>query len=201
MQEILPGLYHWTARHPGIGAEVSSYYWAAPKVLLDPLLPSQGLEWLRQQGPPEAILLTNRHHDRDSQQIVDAFGCAVRCPAAGLHELADKALQPTGYAPGDTLPGGVEAIEVGVLCPDESALLLPVGEGALAVADGVVDMGGGLGFVPDGLLGDDPAAIKRGLKEAYARIADGFAFDTLLLAHGPPIVTGGREALRAFAAS
>jgi hypothetical protein len=93
----------------------------------------------------------------------------------------------------------VVAHEVGVLCPDESALHVAHGRGALAVADGVVRWGSpALTFVPDHLLGEDPPAIKRGLKESYARLAD-LGFDVLLLAHGDPVVGGGADALRAFA--
>ncbi len=47
MREILPGLFHWTAVHPKIRIEVSSYYLPEAGVLLDPLLPAEGLEWFR----------------------------------------------------------------------------------------------------------------------------------------------------------
>ena len=39
--------------------------------------------------------------------------------------------------------------------------------------------------------------VKRGLKEALARIAE-LDFDHLLLAHGEPLVGDGKDALRAF---
>jgi hypothetical protein len=69
------------------------------------------------------------------------------------------------------------------------------------VADGVVEWPGrgGLSFVPDNLLGDDPEGVKDGLRSAYRRLADELEFDTLLMAHGNPVAGGGREALRAFA--
>ena len=38
MNEILPGIYHWTAAHPKIKVEVSSYYLADECVLIDPLV-------------------------------------------------------------------------------------------------------------------------------------------------------------------
>ena len=37
MHEIAPGICHWTAEHPNIGMEVSSYWLPGLKVLLDPL--------------------------------------------------------------------------------------------------------------------------------------------------------------------
>jgi len=45
-REIRPGVLHWTAAHPKIRIEVSSYWLADAKVLLDPLLPTGGLAWL-----------------------------------------------------------------------------------------------------------------------------------------------------------
>ena len=41
-----------------------------------------------------------------------------------------------GFRAGDLLPGGIESFEVGAICPDETALRIAVGEGALAIADG-----------------------------------------------------------------
>jgi hypothetical protein len=47
---IRPGLFHWTSAHPKIRIEVSSYWIADAKVLLDPLLPERGLDWLSEVG-------------------------------------------------------------------------------------------------------------------------------------------------------
>jgi len=209
--EIRPGLHHWTAAHPKIRIEVSSYWIADAKALLDPLLPSGGIEALRELGPPEHVILTNRHHWRHTSELVDAFGCAVWCNALGLHEVEGErgADRVRGFRTGDVLPGGIATHEVGVLCPDETALRfdLAAGGGCLAVADGVVRMGEGargdgpLCFVPDVLIADDPEqvrAVKAGLRAAYRRLCE-LDWDTLLLAHGLPLVEGGRAALRAFA--
>ena len=43
MREILPGLLHWSVYYEKIKVEVSSYYLAGPKVLIDPLLPPGGV--------------------------------------------------------------------------------------------------------------------------------------------------------------
>jgi hypothetical protein len=68
MEEIAPGLWHWTARHPHIGSEVSSYYLRSERVALDPLLPVEGLEWF-DGAEPEHVVLSNRHHDRDAWRL------------------------------------------------------------------------------------------------------------------------------------
>lgn len=201
MREILPGLLHWTAVHPKIHIEVSSYWLEPAGVLLDPLLPPEGLEALRSRPtPPAHVILTNRHHWRHTSEILEAFPCHVWCNAEGLHEFTQG--EPVrGFRAGDELPGGITSHPVGVLCPDETAFVLPVAEGALAVADGVVRDGDGpLTFVPDPLLGDDPEAVKAGLRQAYRRLL-GLPFDHLLTAHGHPWVGGARAALERFVTS
>ena len=197
MREIVPGLFHWTALHPKIRIEVSSYYLEAAGVLLDPLIPAAGLDWFRTHGEPRHVLLTNRHHYRHSAEFAEAFGCTVWCNEEGMHEFShDEKVQ--AFRVGDVLPGDIESHEVGVLCPDETALRLPVEGGALAVADGVVrDEDGPLTFVPDSLIGKEPEKVKRGLKAAYARLL-ALSFDHVLLAHGQPWVGGAKQALRRF---
>jgi hypothetical protein len=194
--ELKPGLWHWTARHEHIHADVSSYYLAAERVLIDPMIPADGLEWFERQGRPEHVLMTNRHHDRHAWRLRDAFGCTVHCIRNGLHELEGRGpVAPFDF--GDQLPGGAIVHEIDAICPDETALHIPP-YGVLACADGVVRMGpdAELGFVPDNLM-DDPERTKEGLREAYRRLLD-LEFDSLLLAHGEPVVGGGKATLRAF---
>ena len=195
MQEIAPGLWHWTARHPHIGSEVSSYYLLSERVVLDPLLPAEGLAWF-DGAEPEHVVLTNRHHDRDAWRLQEAFGSQVHCVANGVHELEGRG-SVTPFEFGDELPGGIVAHEVGAICPDETALHIAAHR-ALAVADGVVRWGRdeGLAFVPDSLM-DEPAETKQGLLDAYRTLLD-LQFDLLLLAHGVPVTTDARREMRAF---
>jgi hypothetical protein len=103
------------------------------------------------------------------------------------------------FAFGDELAPGVHAVEVGVLCPEETALHIAAGDGLLAFADAIVrDRDGSLAFVPDWLLGDDAEAVKAGLRDAFARLLEEQEFDGLLLAHGDPSPSGGRAALERF---
>lgn len=46
-------------------------------------------------------------------------------------------------------------------------------------------------------MGDDPEAVKDGLRAAYRGLLD-LPWDTLLLAHGNPVVGGAKTALRSF---
>jgi glyoxylase-like metal-dependent hydrolase (beta-lactamase superfamily II) len=174
---------------------VSSYYLERERVVLDPMLPSEGIEWFEQHGPPEHVLLTNRHHDRHSWELRDRYGCTIHCVRNGMHELEGRGpAEPFDF--GDELPGGITAYEVDAICPDETALHIPA-HNALACADGVVHYGAELGFVPEQYM-EDPEQTKRGLREAYARLLD-LEFDALLMAHGAPWVGGAKDALRQFA--
>lgn len=196
MQEIAPGLWHWTALHDRIGIEVSSYYLPAEGVLIDPMIPREGLQWFQEHGAPEHLLLTNRHHDRHSWKLREALGCEVHCPSSGLYELEGRG-PAVPYDPGEELPGGVIAYEVDAICPDESALHIPA-HGALACADGIVRWRNSeqIGFVPDELM-DDPPQTKRGLEDAYRRLL-GLDFHLLLLSHGAPVLTDAKRELQAF---
>ncbi len=198
MEEIVPHIFHWTALHPDIEQEVHSYCLTnlGPTILIDPMMPAEGLDWFRGRSP-EHIYLTNRLHYRDSERFVEAFGAQVWCHAAGLHEF-EPGQRVKGFEHGDELPGGVLALEVGALCPEETALLVPIGGGALAMGDAVIRENEHLEFVSDPLMGDDPAAVKKGLRAAFRKLLER-RFEHLLLAHGRPYIQSGKEALRRIA--
>jgi len=203
VDEVLPGVRHWTARHPKIGILVSSYWLPEEGVLFDPLVPPEGFAEL-DAAPPRTVLLSNRHHLRESGRFVERYGCSVRCNRAGLHEFAGGEVEVEGFELGESLPGGVLAAEMGAICPDDTALYLPT-KRAVVLADGIVrggEAGGGgpLGFVPDSLM-DDPPETKRGLLASCERLLSELDFDSLLLAHGGPVIGDGRALLEDLVAS
>lgn len=215
MREILPGIHHWTAIHPHIHSEVSSYWLDDGGVLIDPLVPPDvGLEWFAARPTlPQAVVLSNRHHYRHSARFVEAYGCEVWCNRAGLHEFTHGE-EVAGFDIGDELPGGLRAQEVGAICPDDTALY-HAGARALFFADGLVRSSGGtggasgevagggsggsepgpLGFVPDSLM-DEPERTKRGLLAAFAGLLDELDFEHVMLAHGGPLIGDGRAQLQ-----
>lgn len=199
MEEIAPGIRHWSSTHPRWGIVVHSYALPEERVVIDPLADGDVLDQLEQLGPPEHVLLTNRHHYRSSGELAERFGAKVHCAREGLHEFTDgQHVEPFDF--GDELPGGIVAHRVGAICPDETALHIPKLD-ALALADGAVrwEPESPLGFVPDHFM-DEPEKTKDGLREAYRRLAAELEFRHLLLAHGDPFIGDGRETLARFAA-
>jgi hypothetical protein len=195
MEEILPGIFYWTTFHEVIHAVVHSHYIATahPAVLIDPRVPKQGLKWFVGRPRPEHIYLTNRLHYRHSDRFSKEFGCTVWCHRAGLHAF-DAKRPVRAFDHGDSLPGGISALAVGVLCPEETALYWPADGGVLSIGDAIIRDDEALGFVPDELMGDDPAGVKRGLRQVFAKHL-AREFDSLLFAHGAPWIGGGKAAL------
>jgi hypothetical protein len=196
MREILPGLFHWSTLHEPIDTQVSSYFVEPAGMVIDPKVPDGGFDAL--PARPRQVLLTSGHHDRDAERFAEAFTIPIRVSPQAAQRL-DGRFPVDVYDDGEELAPGITAVHVGVLSEDEGALHLSIGDGAMAFADGVHHYGDKLGFFPDHLLGDDPEAVKRGLREAFATLLRSYDFDTLLFAHGEPIVGGGRRALQAFA--
>jgi glyoxylase-like metal-dependent hydrolase (beta-lactamase superfamily II) len=196
VKEILPGIYHWTAFHERIRTDVSSYYVADdPVTVLDPMVPDEGLDWFREQGAPGQILLTNRHHYRHSDRFVETFGCPVRCERSGLYEF-NGGPDVEGFEFGDQLAARATALEMDAICSEDTVVHIGIGDGALAFADSLIHYGGSVGFVPDQLM-DEPEDVKRKIRRSVERLL-AQDFDSLLFAHGDPLVGGGKQALRDF---
>jgi hypothetical protein len=195
MQEVLPGVFHWTALHPKIGIEVSCHFVAGSGTAIDPLLPQEGIEWFESRGP-QRVVLSNRHHLRHSEQVAERFGCPILCHEAGLHEF-EGGPEVKGFAYGDQLAPDLTALPMDAICPDDTVLRIDAAEGALLFADSLIHYGE-IGFVPDNLIGDDPEGVKRTAIERASALLDQ-PFDHLLFAHGLPLIGEGKQALRAFA--
>jgi len=196
VDEVLDGIYRWTAKHPNIGFEVGCHFVAGSGTAIDPLLPEEGIEWFDEHRP-QRIVLTTRHHLRHAPELAERFGCPILCHESGLYEF-EEGPAVEGFAFGDRLAEDVVALEMDSISPDDTTLLIEAGGGALLFADAVIDYGG-LGFVPDNFIGDDPEGVKAKVRTRCAALLDQ-DFAHLLFAHGEPLLGDGPEALRAFAA-
>ncbi len=194
MDEVIPGVLHWQARHPQIGVDVSSYLLLETGTLLDPILPEgEGPEWIGYDV--ERIVLTVRHHLRSAA----SFDVPIFAHSAGLPEFDGRQLDVIGYEAGDEPAPGVRVLPFGRICPDDAVLHIALGNGVLAFGDGLLNYGG-LGHPPDQYIGDDPEAIKADIVDGLRPLLEQ-QFDTLLFAHGLPVAHGGKSMLAEFLAA
>lgn len=195
MEEIIEGVFHWEAIHPNTGSEAGCHFVTGSGTAIDPLLPDEGIEWFDGRGV-ERVVLSTRHHLRHAPEIAARFGCPILCHEAGLHEF-EGGPEVEGFAFGEQLAADVVALEMDAISPDDTVLRIEVSGTALLFADSVVNRGS-LGFVSDGLIGDDPEQVKEDIRRHCAALLDE-GFEHLLFAHGDPLAVVGRPALQAFA--
>ncbi|MBA3244490.1 MAG: hypothetical protein H0T61_04870 [Actinobacteria bacterium] len=187
VDEIAPGLWRWTAPHPGWEPdpepespadwprEVGCVYYEASEavVLIDPLVPPERDTFLEaldrdveRLGLPLAILLTVSWHERSAGELAARFGAAFAAPT-GVVELPVPSAEETVY-----------------WLPERGTLVV----GDVLIADGA----GGLRVCPDSWLpeGTDPAAVRETLRPLLE-----LPIERVLASHGAPVLVGGGVAL------
>jgi hypothetical protein len=195
VNEVVPGVFRWTAPHPAwrAGEPADSpgdwpedvgcvlFLADAAAVFVDPLVPDDLWPALdeRVAGRPVVVLTTLRFHGRSRDAVLERYdGTKVR------HD--------------GTMPAGVEAVPVAGF--DETMYWL-AGPRALVPGDRLLGDGAGgvrpcpaswLQYLPD----DDPEHLRDALRPLLE-----LPVEHVLVSHGEPVVGGGREALaRALAA-
>ena len=203
MKELRPGLWTWSAPHPGWTPdqggpegweqEVRSYALDAGDslVLFDPLVELEPVGRLA-RGRPIAIVLTCYWHARSSEALVRELGAVVHAPAT---QARDVGLTFVAYAAGDQLPGDVEP-QPGCYA-DECTLWIPAHR---ALVTGDVFLGGERGFrlQPDSWL--DEGLTREGIRERLLPLLE-LPIELLLPTHGDPLEDGALDTLRAALAS
>jgi hypothetical protein len=201
MRELIPGIWHWPAFYDSIGMDVHSYWIESAGIVLDPMVPPDvGLDWWEaREVQPQQVVLTIGLHWRESEEFASRFGIPIVVPSPALHRYEGTDRSPETYEWGDEIAPGVTAIEIGAIAPDEAALHIEHGDGAVAIADAAIRASGGgpLTFVPDGLMGNDPETVKAGLHDSLRGLLTR-EWDTMLMAHGDPIVGGAQKDLQDF---
>jgi hypothetical protein len=198
MDEILPGIRHWTAFRETIKMRVSSYYVEPAGMLIDPMVPEDGGLSALAQLPvrPQQIVLTNRHHRRHSSRIAETLDIPIRVAMPAMVDFGDEPhTRPFEFS--DEVAPGVVALKVGKIADDETALHIQHGTGAIALGDGLVHFAGALGYFPDDLLGARPREAHDGLREKFRGMLER-DFEALLFAHGEPMTKHAKTALRHF---
>jgi len=196
LEEIRPGLWRWTARHPDWrpgAAPQSAADWppdvgcvlcetSDATVLIDPLVPSPGeRDLLRrldrrvgERGLPVAILTTIGFHRRSRDQLAERYGAST-----------SRARR--------SLPAGIESFPISgagetVFWLAAHRTLVP-GDRILGAPDG------GLRICPESWLSYLPSGI--GVPQLRDRLRPllELPIENVLVSHGDPIVGDGRRAL------
>ncbi len=105
MDEILPGLLHWTAYRDTIGADVHSYLHVSVRHRARSDGPARRPRRASASARFAAIVLTNRHHYRDADAYRDRFGATVHCHEAGLHEFGPSRTSRASRGATSSRPG------------------------------------------------------------------------------------------------
>jgi hypothetical protein len=184
IQELRPRLWRWTARHPGWEADAEpgspadwppevgciAYLARETLVLVDPLVPDG--EWERIDelvgGRRAAVLTTVRWHERSAADAV------VR------------------YEAGLVPPAGVDAIALP--SRDETIFWIPE-HGALVPGDRLIGAPGGVRMCPESWLRYiDGQVTLADLRRELEPLLE-LPIEVVLVSHGEPVLTGGRDAL------
>jgi hypothetical protein len=196
VQELVPGLYRWTARHPdwepGAAAdspgdwpeEVGSVAYCNEEtlVLVDPLVPDELWPRLDELARDRRVhvLTTIGWHRRSRDAVVERYGAETSRAKPNL---------PPGVVT-ITLRGAGETL---VWLPEPRALV--VGDRILA------DGGGALRLCPDSWLRYLSSGITRAELRGLLQPLLDLPVELVLVSHGEPVLHDGRAALERALAS
>lgn len=164
MEQLVPGLWRWTAPHPEwrpwprFGRNVACFALeqADQLVLVDPLAPPDGspeadelwatLDLLVSPRRSVVVAITIPYHLRSAAAVHSRYGGKRKVTVLG-HPAVSKRLEQSvrlePVEPGKPLPGGVRAFPIGSPRRHEMPLLFP-SHRALAFGDAVVGVDGSL---------------------------------------------------------
>lgn len=204
---LAEGLWRWTAPHPdwtpeeggsdGWDREVASLYLEAPDrvVLIDPLVPSDERDRffdaldrdVERASRPVAIVLSLYDHERSATELAERYGAELWAPAASVPRIEATVTHP--FAPGDALPGGLEALDAGRR--GEVLLWIPA-HGTLFTGDAILGAPDGLRRCPHGWLESiEPEAFVATLRSTLR-----LPVVRVVPAHGGVVEDGAHDALR-----
>jgi hypothetical protein len=177
---------------------VASFALAIERTLLlvDPLVPDDmwhRLDELAAERTTVAALITIPFHLRSSEAVVARYGAKASIwghPAVAKKMRDGSSLRP--IEPGAPLPGGAEAYAIGRR--QEMPLWFP-SHRALAFGDAVVGVDGTLRVWEAVNTAKRMAWYRNRLVPTLERLL-ALDAESVLVTHGPPVVSGGREALR-----
>jgi glyoxylase-like metal-dependent hydrolase (beta-lactamase superfamily II) len=193
-EQLAPGLSRWTTFHEEWGEEVGSVALRRGEdlVLIDPLLPAdQGGRLKPPEGGTMHIVLTVHYHARSTAEILRENPAArvwAHWPDSAW--IRRRTAVTDLFRPGDTLPGGLEAV---VVRPRTEVVFWEPAARALIPGDALVGAeDGGISMCPRWWL-PQSATIEQ-LREKLRPLLE-LPIEMVLVSHGEPVLSGGREAL------
>jgi hypothetical protein len=197
LRRIRPGLWRWTVPHPDWVAEskpgspsdwprdVGCVLCDAPDatVLIDPLVgegDDRPLEWLdrhvERRGLPVTILTTIKWHRRSRDELANRYGART---SRARRALPDGVEAKPIHGAGETM---YWLVEHHALVPGDRLLGVP---------------GHGLRLCPESWLSYLPRSSRPSIAELAARVRPllELPIASVLVSHGEPVLSGGREAL------
>ena len=130
MREIIPAVYTWSWLSPKHGYEFNGYAFESDDglIVIDPAIMGENdLDELLKLGNPEAVILTNKDHERLAYELREKSGAKIYInerDSAFLKSPPDGAFQD-----GEIIPGDLRAINIpNNKSPGETALLLSRGQ-------------------------------------------------------------------------
>jgi hypothetical protein len=219
MNEIAPGIWRWTARHPEWhtriewGHEVASFALAGggALALVDPLLPAadsatraevdRALEQLAREAAQLDIMITIPYHARSAEELFvryrEALPTAIWGHRAVAKRFRDAATVLREIEPGRPVGDGALALAIGKPRRFETPLYFAAHR-ALAFGDAVIGIDGGLRIWQQ--ASTDPIWHDRVFVPTMLPLLD-LDVERVLVTHGPPVLRDGHEALRAAMAA
>jgi glyoxylase-like metal-dependent hydrolase (beta-lactamase superfamily II) len=186
MRELLPGVFTWPWFSSRFQYDFNGWYFPESRLAVDPVeIPPELLDELK----VERIVLTNRNHFRDAQKLRTHTGARVAVHPADRAFVEEKGVTVDDLLEAGQSVGPFTVVAVPGKSPGEIALhwperrILVVGDACVGKAPGV------LGLLPDAVLDDKPRLIES------LRALKSLDFDTLLVADGHSLLTGGKAAL------
>lgn len=192
MIEVSDRLRYWTAVHPNwkpnpewpaeVGCVLYDHHDTV--VLIDPLI-QDDWAWLDEavSGRPVAVLLTAPWHLRSAAEVVARYRAGVWAAPTARARLGELPWL-------DALPEGIDAFAPRGVDEGQVAFYIRADQ-ALVVAEFFAGNGEGLEVRPS------PATVDAQEFIQSLRELEELEIERVLVAHGPPVLTGGNEAIAA----
>jgi hypothetical protein len=189
---LLPGIWQWSwySEEKQLDFNGLFLHVGEHKIVIDPPpMTAEAGTFIRRQGAPDYIIVTNRDHAREAATYQAEFRCQLQVPD---NDAPYMDLKPTKtFKDGELLPGGIWVIQLtDQKSPGESALFLQQGRGVLMVGDALIGKPAGMLSLLAPEKYSDAVKAREGLRRLLK-----YNFDSILVGDGASILTGAKQAV------